>query len=194
LKKENKTVNQWMALNHVLFIYKAIGLGLVGLVLVLGVLCFYVSDRTPLVVKEQCGETQHLVGARKDVPINEEHIKSFVKSYVRLRYIWEEVNLKKTLLDIRPFVTSGFSKKTGLELKNFMSDEFKDKKLSQKISGIDVMVTDKSTIATFDRILRVNGIPLIIPTQMSFALVKGERSYWNTLGLLINGVTIHEGH
>lgn len=190
---KDKIFSQWTALNHVLFIYKVIGLGLVGLSLVLTVLCFYLSDRTPLVVKDNGDGYTYLMGHRQDVPLQKENIEKFIRQYVGLRYRWDSPDIEKIAANVAPLVTRGFRKKSLLELKALTGDDFKDKKLKQSISDIEVTVTDKSTVAEFDRILRVNGIPLVIPTQISFALVKGTRSYWNRLGLLINGVTIHEG-
>ena len=61
------------------------------------------------------------------------------------------------------------------------------------MAGISVQVTKESTIAIFDVVLRVDDIPLIVPTQVALQLVKGVPTEWNPMGLYVNNITIHEG-
>jgi hypothetical protein len=71
--------------------------------------------------------------------------------------------------------------------------EFFGKKIQQAVAGISVQVTKESTIAVFDVVLRVNNIPLIVPTQVALYLVKGVPTEWNPMGLYVNNITTHEG-
>ncbi len=194
-KEDNRTISQWSSVNHMLHTLKWCCFSLLGLSITLCVLCFNLQDKTPIVVKESpTGELYYLSGSKQKVPIKEENIKRFVEKYIELRYEWNgHLNIEGISQDISPFVTNGFRKKTVLQLKRLQNKEFKGKKLDQGHSKPRVIITDKSTTASFDRILRINGIPLPIPTEISFNLVRGQVSYWNRLGLYINGMTIHEG-
>lgn len=192
--EKNKTISQWVSVNNIQHTLKIICFSLIGLCLLLSILCFNLQDKTPTVVKESAGELHYLIGSKKKIPIQKGNIKRFIKKFVTLRYEWNgELDIEKISRDIAPFVTEGFKKKTVLQLKALQQKEFKGKKLDQGHTSPRVMVTDKNTMVSFDRVLRINGVALPIPTQISFNLVKGKVSYWNRLGLYINGVTIHEG-
>ena len=194
MQRKNKTMNQWANMNHALLIYKMITMAVMGFCLLLVALCFYLNDKTPLVIKEGCGDFIYFMGSRKEIALTEKNLQRFISNYVNLRYKWNELNPIVIANSISPMVTDGFKKKTQKELEGMRNKGFKDKKLVQSISNIEVRVTKTRTVAIFDRILRVNGIPLLIPTQISFFLVKGEKSFWNQMGLFVDGITIHEDH
>ena len=187
-------MNQWANMNHALLIYKMITMAVMGFCLLLAALCFYLNDKTPLVIKEGCDDFIYFMGSRKEIALNEKNLQRFVSNYVNLRYKWKELNPVVIANSISPMVTDGFKRKTKKELEGMRNKGFKDKKLVQSISNIEVRVTKTRTVAIFDRILRVNGIPLLVPTQISFSLVRGEKSFWNQMGLFVDGITIHEDH
>ena len=187
-------MNQWANMNHVLLIYKMTTVVGMGLCLLLLGLCFYLNDKTPLVIKEECDDFTYFMGSRKEIALTEKNIQRFISNYVNLRYKWKELNPVVIANSISPMVTDGFKRKTQKELEGMRNKGFKDKKLVQSLSNIEVRVTKSRTVAIFDRILRVNGIPLLIPTQISFFLVRGEKSFWNQMGLFVDGITIHEDH
>jgi phosphohistidine swiveling domain-containing protein len=64
--------------------------------------------------------------------------------------------------------------------------------LDQYTAKIEVIVNEKEALAKFDKIVRFNGVPLIVPTEASFQIVKDSPSVWNPYGVLVNGVIEHE--
>jgi hypothetical protein len=194
-KEKNKTVSQWMFVNNMQHVLKAtIGL-LTVYCFVITTLCFTLQDKTPIVAKDVNGEIFYLSGEKKKIPVQKGNIRRLIDTYIKLRYEWDgKLNIEKVTRNISPFVTEGFRRKTKAMLKHLKDKEFKGKKLDQGHTKARVQVTDKKTIAQFDRVLRINDIPVPIPTQISFEIVRGEVSVWNLLGLYINGVTIHEGN
>jgi hypothetical protein len=193
-KIENKTLSQWVSVNNIQHTLKLVCFSLTGLCLLLSVLCFSLQDKTPTVVKEKAGELYYLAGRKKVTPINGGNISRLINKFIELRYDWDgKLDIDKISKDITPFVTKGFRKKTVIYLKNLQDKEFKGKRLDQGHTRPMTIVTKDSTTSSFDRVLRINNVPLPIPTQLSFNLVRGKVSYWNRLGLYINGVTIHEG-
>lgn len=193
IKKEDKVYSQWTAFNNTHHSLKMICMGLVILCLSLEILCFIVGDKTPIVIKESLSGNQYFTGEKKVVPLKEENIKKLIRQFLELRYEWDEFKIKQIELDISPFITQGLKKKTKKLLENLSKNDFKEKKLSQKITKPQITVTDKSTSASFYRVLEINEIPLLIPTQISFGLVKGETSFWNRIGIYINSINIFEG-
>lgn len=194
-KEENKTVSQWMFVNNIQHVLKATISILTAYCFVITILCFALNNKTPIVAKDVNGEIHYLSGERKEVPIQKGNIERFINAYIKLRYEWDgELNAEKVSRNISPYVTDGFRKKTLSTLKHLKNKEFKGKKLDQGHTKARIQVSDSSTVAHFDRVFRINGVPLPVPTQISFELVRGEVTVWNRLGLYINSVTIHEGN
>jgi len=192
---ENRAISQWVSVNNMQHTLKLTCFSLLALCLLLCFLCFYLQDKTPTVVKDSAGELHYLIGSKKKTPIQKENIERFINKFIELRYEWDgELDVDKVSKNIAPFVTEGFRKKTVRYLSKLKSKDFKGKKIDQGHTSPKTTVTESSTTSTFDRVLRINNVPIPIPTQISFNLVRGKISYWNRLGLYINGITIHEGH
>ena len=94
---------------------------------------------------------------------------------------WSEFNATVIVKNIHPFATDGLREK----LKNYftkkLQKEFKGKRVTQDIANLKVIVSKKHVIASFDKVLRVNNIPLVVPTELSFELIKGDVTNWNLL-------------
>ena len=191
--KESNLVNQWTTLNRILFIYKAAGATLAVLCLFLGILAIVLANRSPIVAVATENDYLFFQSRRSKLDLNEANIKRFIERYVKLYYEWEVLEPEKIAQNIGPLVTDGFRAKAYELLKLRRDKEFVGKTLRQNVSGISIQVTKEDTIAVFDVVMRVEGIPLIVPTQLAFQLVKGNQTEWNPLGLYINGATMHEG-
>lgn len=190
--EESKVINQWNVLNRMLFIYKAVGAALALVCLCLVILALVLTNRNPIVAINAGGETLYYSGQKMNVDLNEATIKRFIERYIRLGYEWDTLNPEKITQQIAPLVTEGFREKEFFVLKQRKEKEFIGKSIKQDIAGLSVQVTKESTIAIFDVVLRIDGVPLIVPTQVSFELVKGNTTEWNPVGLYINGETFHE--
>lgn len=189
----NFSVNQLMALNRFLFIYKGIGIAITILCLVLGFACITLANKNPIVIVSNDNEFSYYQGRHTNVELNENNIKCFVEKFVTKYYNWKELNPEVIFKNIEPFITDGFKENTLLNLKTRKEKEFFGKKVQQAVTDISVQVTKESTIAIFDVVLRVDNIPLVVPIQVALQLVKGVPTEWNPMGLYVNNITIHEG-
>jgi hypothetical protein len=186
-------VNQWAALNRLLYIYKAVGAALALVCVLLTGLCMILANNNPVVAVVNDGDYLMLQGRRKSVDLNEANISRFVEQYVRTSREWKTLEPEKIAQSVAPFVTDGFRSKVLEVLRLKKTKEFADKEVRQDVSGLSVKVTNDKTVAVFDVVLRVNGIPLIVPTQIGFDLARGPSTQVNPLGLYVNGETLHEG-
>ena len=159
---------------------------------VLGALVFIKTHENPIVVVLNDKESSFYSGERKRVEINKKNIENFILEYVKLRYIFRNLNPKTISQNIIHITTKGFREKTFYFLKNLKRKKLKGKKVSQNISNIIINVSKNETIASFDKILRINNIPLVIPVKIKIHLLRDTKTKLNPIGILINGETIYE--
>lgn len=187
------STNQLIALNRFLYIYKFIGIGLIILCLVLGGAYIKLVNQSPIVVVAKDNDLSYYQGRFLKVSLNEGNIKHFVEKFIDRYYNWSDLNPEVIFKNTEPFITDGLKESTLANLKIRKEKDFFGKKLQQSVAGLSVQVTKESTIAIFDVVLRVDNIPLVVPTQVSLQLVKGIQTEWNPMGLYVNSITIHEG-
>ncbi|MDH5582147.1 MAG: hypothetical protein OEY33_09610, partial [Bdellovibrionales bacterium] len=104
------------------------------------------------------------------------------------RYSWENINPSILVRNLSPISTNGFLKKLRAELKKEKEGSFK-----QTITNLEIVLTEKESFAKFDKIFKINNIPLIVPTEISLKVIQGERSKWNPMGLYVDGIVEHNG-
>lgn len=170
-----------------------VGAALALVCLVLAVLAIMLVNRKPIVVLITESDRLYLMGKPAMANLTEGNIRSFTEQFVKSYYEWNALEPEKIAQGVTPWVTDGFRAKALSLLKDRKEKEFAGKAIRQNVSSLSVEVTKDSTIALFDVVLRVDGIPLIVPTQVSLQLVKGSPTEWNPMGLYINGATVHEG-
>lgn len=187
------STNQLIALNRFLYIYKIIGLGLIILCLVLGAAYIKLANQNPIVVLAKDNNLSYYQGKHLQVSLNESNIKTFVEKFIDRYYNWNDLNPEVIFKNTEPFITDGLKESTLNNFKTRKEKDFFGKKLQQAVAGLSVQVTKESTIAVFDVVLRVDNIPLVVPTQVSLQLVRGVQTEWNPMGLYVNSITIHEG-
>lgn len=186
----NETLNNWLKINRSIARLSIASLiqGIANIVLLIFAIMLY--SKSPIVVLTDGKDARFYQSQKAEIKISEGVIKRHIEKFIYQRYKWDKLDVKKISKSLSYLTTKGFNKRVQLELKKLRA-ELKGH-LSQDITDIKVIVTDKDTVASFDRVLRVNGVPLLIPTQMSFKIVKGDRHSLNPSGLEINGITIHE--
>ena len=192
MTKENKTLNQWLALNKILRTSKMIGLAQSLAMILLASLCLGMYFSDPVVVAINGENKSFLSGKREAVPIGKIDIENFIKEYIRVRYDWKDFNEKAILQNISPFVTEGFYKKLIKQLKKEDNRSIKGKKVKQVVADTKVEVGKKSIIASFYKLLIIEKIPLPIFAQISFQLKQGARTRTNRLGMYVDGIIKHE--
>ena len=190
-KMESKPINQWIALNNVLRVYKLIGLGLVGLSIALTMVVFCQIFSDPVVVTIEDGVKTFYIGRKTAVTLEPKDVESLIKQFVDLRYTWSELNPDTIARNIAPISTKGLVSKVRLMLLNLRDKELKGQETQQGIANLKVNVTKTNVTATFDKILRIKNVPLIVPSHVSFNLIKKSATAWNPIGLYINGVVEH---
>lgn len=166
-------------------------LGLIGLCLILSLSLILVLHPDPVVVMVKDNERIFTNGRHVPVKIDEADVKQFVTEFVMARYKWRMLDPLQIASELGPISTSGLQKKIQLQLTTLKEHDFKDKKVSQSVLNIQVDVTEKNVIATFDRLLKVEGTPLPIPTKISLSIISGSQTKWNPTGLYVNGITEH---
>lgn len=203
--KNNKVtpLDQWISLNRILVLYKGMGVILGAICFSLTILSFYLATYPPVVVIQDGDQRRFYYPEKKRVHLSEDNVADFIVKYVNLRYTWENFDSEVILQNISPLTTKGLLRKIEKEIRK----ESRSKKygkygkkstgkthkiIKQTVANINPMVTQDQSSVSFDRIIRVDGIPLIAPTYMSFRIVKGRSTVWNPMGLYVDGITIHE--
>ena len=191
MKKPN-SLRVWTDINALLRTHKLINLGLV-MVCVLQVFVIgwmYVAD--PIVVIKDGEQQQYLAGQRESLPISEAAVEEFVKKFLRIRYEWDRLDPQAKRQSLSPIVTNGLQQKLFKLLTHLKNREFQDKDTSQAIVNIKISVTKEKVVASFDKLLRLEGVPIPVPTTVSLHIIKGTPNIWNPIGLLVNGVIEHQ--
>lgn len=186
--KQTKTLQVWTDINALLRTHKLINLGLM-LVCVLQVFVIgwlYAAD--PIVVIKTGEHQQYLAGQRKNSPLSEKSVAEFVRKFLHLRYEWDELDPQAKRQSLAPLVTAGLQQKLFKLLTHLKDKEFQGKETSQAIVNVKVSVTEEKVVASFDKLLRLAGVPIPVPTTLSLHIIKGTANVWNPIGLLVNGV------
>ena len=168
-------------------------MGLTGLALVLTFIALYFAHQNPVVITIDGEKTNYYMGGRRPIAISEYDIKIFIKGFIYSFNRWDQFSEDLLNKNVAPLITAGLKKKLSKLLKNGLAKSFKGKRVQQDVANIKIAVTKDHVVASFDKIMRVDNIPLILPTELSFQLIKGESTRWNELGLYVNGITEHKG-
>lgn len=164
----------------------------------------YFATANPVVVTESCGEKTFFEGKREKLKITDEDVTTFIERWVTLRYSWSEFNAEKIIKAIAPLTTDGLQerlkdllgKKAPANAKAGTTTQatpaLKDQQIAEHVAELQVTLSDHEAVAAFDRIVRINGIPVILPSQVSLQIIQGPVTRWNRLGLYVNGVIEHD--
>lgn len=192
-KRENTVPNIWIAQENLIQFYRLTALGLSVLSAILIIAVFVVSLRDPVVVVRTAGVNEFYVGSRDKSPLGKQEVESFTRTFLAALYVWSGFDPDKLRRDLATLADEGLVEKIigGQNLK--YGRELKGKKLAQAISFVGVQVLDDRVIARFDRILKIEGIPLVIPTEASISMVQGAQTRSNPVGIYVTGIVEREG-
>ena len=149
--------------------------------------------RSPLFIVMSGQEKHYYQSERKSDSITEKDVESFVREFLEQMFNWNALVPDVILKQVAPFVTTGLAEKIKQELIQRTDKDFKGKTLSEGITNIQVQVSEKDVLASFDKVLRIDGMPLVVPTQMEFNIIRGSSTRWNPIGLYVNGLVEHDG-
>lgn len=187
-----KTENQWKEINRNLQFYKLLALlGACGTIISL-IMSAFGAFSNPVVVLKDGTQNCFVNAKRASVEVTDDDISEFIKKWVANRYEWEDLDEEELIRNLSPFTSEGLLAKIREQFKKGPEKEFKDKAVTQYVSkNIQFSFTNDKVTATFDRVLRLSGVPLIDPAQISFSLVRGTKTRLNPQGIYVNGITEH---
>lgn len=198
IKKENKkskVINQWHKLNEIIRLKRIKEIILYGLCAFLLLVISQISLKPPLVVVKECsGDETYHIGSYIPHQIGEETVKKVATRFIKQRYAWDDLNPDTIALNISPLSTEGLKKKVKNNLVKLRDQNFKDKSVEQSVTNIEVLITKDNVMATFDKILKIEGLPLPVPTLIYLNVIKGASTVWNPEGLYVNGIIEQQGN
>ena len=192
MTKNKKPLDQWMGINQELKLYKISLMFLAFIVALLSVGILLTMNPAPIVIEASDSERHYHIGSRDSKAPRKSDVKSFLKNFIRLRYSVFGSDFKTSVKNIEPYSTDGYMKAVKKELQEVTKNKDQIKDFAQYVSNLQIEVTDKEAQATFDKIVRINGVPIVVPTEASFEIVKSKHTAWNPYGILVNGVIEHE--
>lgn len=190
--EENLYVEKWISVQTSLQFQRRLILGLVGLVGILVLIVLFAGRRDPLVVERENNVFIPLSVVQDDLTPTKESVSQLVTEFIKLKYEWSEFNPEKIVKNLEPVTTEGLRQKLLQELGKKKVENKEGSSIEQSVARIKPDVSEKAVLASFDRVLRINGVPIVVPTQISIMLVEGPKTAVNPIGLYVNGVLEHE--
>lgn len=194
MDKVKKTVPDiWASQENLIRIFKMLTMGLSALTVALIIAIVLVSLRAPLVVVDKIGRHDFYPSAHRDVKITPDDIKSFTKDFLDALYVWNEFNADTLRASIMPFVDVDMAQKIIDAQSSRYSKELKGKKIEEALTFVRVDVLTDRVVCRMDRVLKIGGVPLVIPTQLTLSMILGDKTRLNPMGIYIVGISEHEG-
>ena len=182
-------INHWYQFHRVLRLYKLLGVGCLALSFVLAGLLLWQANQNPIVVMLKNGEQVFLAGKRKSVELSNASVERFLLEFVKRRYNWEFFNPPQILKRISCLSTPEFRARLKKVLGKKTLTESKDGNLEQYVAFIRPVLKEDRALVSFDRVLRMGGMPLASHVQLSLKIIQGDRVGCNPLGLYVHGVS-----
>ena len=185
---KNTIPNIWTAQEKVLHLYKclSLGLGVFGLTMAAVLMISYFQN--PLVVVTKAEGVEFYPSERKRARLEKPEVEAFTKRFLASLYVWSEFSGEKIARAIAPFSEEGLAPKViGGQGQKYLK-ELGNKRLSQSLAFVEVSVLDDRVVCRFDRVLKIEGIPLVIPTEVTLSLTQGEPTRLNPMGIYVGGI------
>lgn len=182
-------------MNRTLQLYKIVAAGVIAVAVLMALLSFYYATANPVVITERCDSKTFYEGRRQNIQLTDEDVKSFIENWIALRYSWVEFDPNQIIRAIGPVTTNGLQEKLKDQLQKKVVEAAKSgksQKIEQSVINIKVTLSEKDAVAAFDQIIRINGIPIIVPSEVAFQIIQDGPTKWNPLGLYVNGVLERE--
>lgn len=190
---KNSIPNIWTAQEKVTHLYKILALGLGIFSFAIMVALIAERFQNPIVVVRSENSQEFYPTERQRASLEKADIEIFTKRFLVSLYTWKEFNAANTARDIAPFAESGLVTKVTEGQNQKYAKELKGKRLAQAITFVRVDVMETQVVAYFDRVLKIEGIPLIIPTEVTLSMVQGDPTRLNPMGIYVSGITETDG-
>lgn len=193
-ENENHYMEKWTSVQQTIQSQRRTIMGLIGLAGILALVLLFAGQSTPLIVEQRESVFYALNARRANVPATREAVAELVKAFVQIRYEWEAFNPEAIVKRLEPLTTEGLRGKLMQEFGKKPHENKKGNSIEQSVARIRPDISEKAVLATFDRVLRVNGVPIVVPMEVNLLLVEGPKTTFNPVGLYINGVIEREGN
>lgn len=186
---KNSIPNIWTAQEKVLHLYKLLSLGLGVFALIMVVILVVNSFRNPIVVVRSGDTQEYYPTERKRALLEKVDVEAFTKHFLSSLYVWDNFNGENLAREIAPFTDPKLVQKVIDAQTQKYVKELKGKRIEQAVTFVRVSVLDDRVTCRFDRVLKIEGIPLIIPTDVTFSMVQGDPTRLNPMGIYVSGIT-----
>lgn len=185
---KNTVPNIWTAQEKVLHLYKLISVGACLFATSMGATLIISQFKNPFVAIAKNHAVEFYPTERLPIAMEKAEVEQFTKQFLVSLYVWSEFNGDKIAKSISPFTEGTLSDKViGTQSQKYLK-ELSGKRLSQSLAFVEVSVLPDRVICKFDRILKIEGIPLVIPTEVTLALVRGDQTVFNPMGIYVGGI------
>jgi hypothetical protein len=144
--------------------------------------------RNPIVIVRTDNAQEFYPTERRKTPIEKPDVEAFTKRYLASLYAWREFDGGKIGREIAPFSEDALVPKVVDAQSQKYVKELKGKHLAQAITFVDVQVLDDRVVCRFDRVLKIEGIPLVIPTEVTLSLIQGDQTRLNPIGIYVTAI------
>ena len=192
--EKSNAVNFRMQTNRTILWHKMLSSLLALLASLATAFTIILHDRPPIVVVEkETGERHYFSGKTKSSELDEEDVKEFIALFVKTRYTWDRFNPKKITGRLHCLGTPEFIKNLKVSLEKGGYDGNDGERVEQYAAFVKPQLQNGKPLASFDRVIRVNDIPIAAPTEVALHIVQGARIPCNPKGLYVDAITEYGG-
>lgn len=192
-KLKNTIPNIWTAQENMIHFYRMLAVGLGALAAVLLVFATVVSFRDPIVVVRSNSGQEFHPSSRAPMSIEKKDVENVTRRLLDALYVWPEFNTQALAKGLGPYLEDTLVGKIIEKQVQKFGKDFKGKKLAQEITFVKVEVLEDRVVCTFDRVLKIEGIPLVIPTEVTLSMLRGSSTRENPMGVFVSGILETEG-
>lgn len=193
MKSKNTMPNIWIAQENRIHLYRVLALGFSFLTIMLLIILVIAIFRDPIVVLKSSDGQEFYPSHRASASIEKRDVEVISRRFLNALYVWTDFNSQSIGKDINPYVEDTLAEKVVETQSHKYGKDFKDKRLAQEIAFVKITVLDDRVECIFDRILKIEGIPLIIPTEVTLSMLRGNPTRINPMGVFISGIIENEG-
>ncbi len=192
-KEKNTIPNIWTARENLLHLYRVLSVALGMLAVSMLVVTLVVSFRDPILVIRSEGLQEFYPSSRARAVVEKNDVEAFSKRFLAALYVWPVFDAQALAKEIGPFAEEALiSKVIETQIQKYGKD-FKGKKISQAITFVNVHVMPDRVVCNFDRVLKIEGIPLLIPMEVTLSMIQGGATRLNSMGVYVSGILEREG-
>lgn len=192
-KFKNTIPNIWAAQENLIHFYRLLSIGLGGISIGMAVIAGIIGFRDPIVVVKSQAEQEFFISRRAPVSIEKKDVENMTRRFLSALYVWPEFNGQTLVKEIAPYAQETLVGKIVEAQTIKYGKDFKGKKIAQEISFVKVEVLEDRVVCSFDRILKIEGIPLVIPTEVTLSMLRGGSTRENPMGVFVSGILENEG-